>query len=78
MDVTSISHRNMYFRSRSSLNLWKNLTGRAVRISRLILTVFYFIIVILNISTDVKNRPFLVAKHGFYELCNDYVMTIDY
>ena len=39
---------------------------------------FYFIIVILNISTDVKNRPFLVAKHGFYELCNDYVMTIDY
>ena len=49
-----------------------------VRISRLILTVFYFIIVILNISTDVKNRPFLIAKHGFYELCNDYVMTIDY
>ena len=61
VDATSICYRNMYFRSRSSLNLSKNLTGRAVGI--FFLAVLYYMIVILNI--DVKKKTLICCKVQF-------------
>ena len=59
----------------NSLNLSKNLTGRAVGISRLILAVLYHIIVILNVSIDVKKYTLLCWKVQF-PWATKWILTI--